>query len=209
MGGELTVDLTTTVDEVGDGSIPNDDYSSEFNGTTVPGVPTPYTYWGQLSILKTDDSENPLPLKGAEFQVFNTVAGECSADAPAAGALAVGTSDAEGIVQWADVDPSDVLGLWIANTDGPADPLPTRDVCVYETVVPAGHTAGAFEALQTIEVGTEATNELTVVNPRKTDRPDLPLTGGAGTLVMSFGGLALVGLGLVALLASRRRKAAL
>lgn len=206
-GETISVSLVTTVDEVGDGSIPNDEYGSEFNDATVPGEPVPYTYWGQLSILKNDDSEPVIALEGAEFQVFlpNTE-GVCEAEAPASGSLATGTSNADGVVIWEGVDPEDVLGLWVANVnDGPAVSTPTKDYCVYETEVPAGHTASAAGELVTITPGEENVRELTVVN-YKTDGPDLPLTGAQGTLFMTIGGLLLVGVGAGAIVVSRRRR---
>lgn len=211
MGETIVIELVTRVDSVGDGQIVNQggedgDYWSEFNGTTVPGGPSPETYWGQLSILKVDDSSPALNLEGAEFQVFDTAAdGTCAAEAPASGAIATGTSDANGVVQWENVQPADVLGLWIANVDdGPADPVPAKDYCVYETVIPSGHVAAPIDNPVTITPGEDNVNPLTVVNPKK-DGPDLPLTGAGGTLAMTIGGLLLAGVGAGAILASRRR----
>lgn len=205
-GTSIVIELDTTVDSVGDGSIPNDDYSSEFNGTTVPGETVPYTYWGQLSIQKNDDTGKGLA--GAEFQVFDKTGATCPTDAPASGAVATGTSDATGFVDWAgnDAAANEALGLWVANVDdGPADPTPTKDYCLYETVVPAGHVAGSITNPVTITPGDTNTNLVTVVNPRK-DGPDLPLTGAAGTLAMTIGGIAIVLVGAGAMLLSRRRK---
>lgn len=206
MGADLTISFDTKVVSVGDGSIPNSDYSSTFNGTTVPGGPTPYTYWGQLAIKKVDDSANAKALKDAEFQVFTTDGdGKCAADAPASGAIATGTSDDQGIVQWTGQTDSSMLGLWVENVDnGPADPMPARDYCVYETVVPAGHTAVPIDNPVTIKPGESHRLSLTVVNTKK-DGPDLPLTGAQGTLLMTVGGLVLVGAGGGALALSRRR----
>lgn len=205
-GENLTVSLVTTVDEIGDGSIPNDEYSSQFNNATVPGTPVPYTYWGQMSILKTDDSTPARGLEGAEFQVFDAAddTGACPAEAPASGSIATGTSDANGVVQWTGVTPTNVLGLWVANsTDGPLT-SPSKVYCVYETVVPAGHTATPFEPEVTITPGVDATQALTVVNAKK-DGPALPLTGAQGTLVMLVLGLLVVASGAVVLHVARRR----
>ncbi|MBO1805819.1 SpaH/EbpB family LPXTG-anchored major pilin [Leucobacter ruminantium] len=205
MGKSLSIELVTTVDEVGDGSIPNDEYSSTFNGTTVPGEQIPYTYWGQLSISKHDDSKPAKPLAGAEFQVFAEPQAGCPATAPATGAVATGTSNGSGTVVWEDVDPNTVLGLWVANS--PNGPLadPSKDYCVYETVVPAGHTATAVSNPVTITPGEDGVFELDVVNKKK-DGPDLPLTGAAGTLAMTIGGLAIIAAGAGAILVARRRQ---
>lgn len=206
-GETITVDLTTSVDSVGDGGIPNADYSSNFNGTIVPGETVPYTYWGQLSIFKHDDSTPQAPLEGAEFQVFDAAdaIGVCPADAPATGAIATGTSDVNGVVQWAGVAPTNPLGLWVANSEnGPAADL-AKVYCVYETVVPAGHTAVPFTPEVEITPGTANVENLDVENA-KTDGPDLPLTGGAGTVVLMTGGLALLGVGVAVMVVARRRR---
>lgn len=209
-GEDITIELVTTVVSVGDGVIANpggtdNGYSSEFNGTTVPGGPTPYTYWGKLAINKTDDSTSKNPLKGAEFQVFNTDdEGECAAEAPNSGSIATGTSDVDGVVQWANVTSTDELGLWIKNVnDGPASDTPARDYCVYETVIPAGHTATPISNPVTISASATALT-LDVVNPKK-QGPDLPLTGGNGQLLALIGGGALVLLAGGTALVARKR----
>ncbi|MEZ7898548.1 MAG: SpaH/EbpB family LPXTG-anchored major pilin, partial [Flaviflexus sp.] len=204
-GKNLIIEFDTTVTSVGDGSIPNDDYGSKFNGTTVPGDDEPHTYWGQLSILKTDDSESALPLAGAEFQVFPAAGTQCPATVPTGDPVATGVSGDDGIVLWDYMAPaSSPLGLWIANSDEPLT-SPTKDYCVYETVVPSGHSAGVITNPVTITAGEDNVKALTVVNP-KTDGPDLPLTGAQGTLLMTVGGLVLVGVGGGALALTRRRK---
>ncbi|MGO3833369.1 MAG: SpaH/EbpB family LPXTG-anchored major pilin [Microbacteriaceae bacterium] len=208
MGENLSIRLVTSVNSVGDGSVPNDDYSSEFNGSTVPGEKVPYTYWGQLSIFKHDDSRSKLPLQGAEFKVFATDAqGVCAATAPADGALATGVSDKDGAVQWNNVSPASVLGLWVANSeDGPLSD-PERAYCVYETKVPAGHTAVPFENKVTIKPGESQVFELDVQNARTTG-PNLPLTGAGGTLALTIGGLLIIAAGLATITVAKRRKAA-
>ena len=207
MGQSITLNFDTTVLSVGNGAIPNDDYKSTFNGTTVPGEQVPYTYWGQLSILKTDNSKpNALNLAGAEFQVFNLTGVTCPAQAPSNGTVATGTSDTNGIVQWSHTSPaSSPLGLWITNVDnGPADPAPSKDYCVYETVVPAGHTATPIDNPVTITPGESNVNAMTVVNA-KTEGPDLPMTGAQGTILLTVGGLVIVAAGGGLILAARRR----
>lgn len=208
MGEDLKISFKTTVTSVGNGAIPNDKYESKFNGTTVPGKQVPYTYWGQLSILKTDNSKPAaLKLAGAEFQVFNLTGDTCPADAASSGAVATGTSDSNGVVQWGHTAPaSSPLGLWITNVDnGPAAPAPTKDYCVYETVAPAGHTAAPLDNPVTIRPGENNVNALTVVNT-KTEGPDLPLTGAQGTLLLTVGGLVIVAAGGGLIVAARRRQ---
>lgn len=211
MGSSLVIEVVTRVDSVGNGTIPNDTYSSAFNDTTIPGVIVPYTYWGQLHIQKNDDSTPVRGLAGAEFKVFDVAnaSGACPAfaDLGAAAAVATGTSDANGVVQWAGVTPTDPLGLWITNSNT-ATASPQKVYCVYETVVPAGHSAVTFDAAVTITPGVPTTGEssIVVVNSKKAG-PDLPLTGAAGTALLSAGGLLLVASGIMALVFLRRRRA--
>lgn len=210
-GKDITIELVTTVVSVGSGVIANaggedGNYWSEFNNSKVPGGTTPYTYWGKLAINKTDDSTSKNPLKGAEFQVFNTDdEGNCAASAPTTDdAVATGTSDADGVVQWENVTPTNELGLWINNVnDGPAAQLPTRDYCVYETVIPAGHTATPIHNPVTISASATALT-LNVVNPKK-QGPELPLTGANGQLLALIGGGALVLLASGTALVARKR----
>lgn len=206
MGKNLTISFVTQVTSVGNGSIPNNNYSSTFNGTTVPGGPVPYTYWGQLNIQKNDNSTPVRALKGAEFKVFNVAnaQGQCPADAPTSGAVATGLSNDAGVVEWAGATPTSPLGLWVANTQQ-EDANVTKVYCVYETVVPAGHTAVPFSPAVTIKPGVDNTVTLTVTNDKQ-QGPNLPLTGGTGSWALMFGGLALAGGGVAFLTISRRRR---
>lgn len=216
----ITVKFTTKVTKVtqtGDIDNPGSEgpdkpgYGSEFNGNKLPGGKTPHTYWGQLSILKTDDSTPAKNLKGAEFQVFNNYAnGACPALPSDGSQVATGTSDENGVVQWQNVTPTSPLGLWVANSpDGPLQ-SPTKTYCLYETKVPAGHTPGADFAngagkAVVITPGTGNVQALTVVNPKK-DGPDLPLTGAQGTLLLTVIGLGLAGGGAALAITSRRKR---
>lgn len=212
MGSDLLIDFDNTVISVGDGSIPNDDYKSDFNGTEVPGEDEPHVYVGELTIKKVDDSADVLPLEGASFAVYEAEYVEssdtyvCAATAPATGVLATGTSNADGVVVW-DTDPeSTALGLSILTSDEPLTPLPTKGYCVYETATPAGHTMQDFENLVMIDVGENGTEfDMEIVNAR-IEGPDLPLTGAQGTMVMTLGGLLLVGAGTGAIVVSRRNR---
>ncbi len=217
-GKTITVEFVTTVTSVGDGEIenapgiPDNGYGSSFNDTPTPGETTPATYWGQLAILKTDDSETARVLQGAEFQVFEQGAGACAANAEGAGtAIATGTSGADGVVLWDNATPanSSPLGLWVANyqdvNDVPTEGA-TKDYCVYETKAPVGYVAGSIANPVTITPGELDENEytLTVVNTQQ-DGPDLPLTGADGTRMMIIGGTALVLLAGGLYLVQRRR----
>lgn len=206
-GGNLVVEVKTKVsDPIGDGAIANRDYKSQFNNALPQGgEPTPYTYWGQLELLKVDNSATQKKLKGAEFEVYNSdSAGQCPAAKPTTGVLANGTSNEHGVVVWDNS--SQTLGLWIANSDnGAINPLPTRNYCVYETKAPAGHVGQNEPWTSTISPGETAKNTITAVNKRK-DGPDLPLTGAQGTIALTVAGLGLLGAGAGALSYARRRR---
>lgn len=212
-GKTITVKFKTKVTKVTDsGDIenpPSDNpdnpgYGSEFNGNKIPGDTTPHTYWGQLVINKTDNSTPAHKLAGAQFKVFdNYKNGACPA-LPATGEVATGTSDADGVVQWANVNPTNPLGLWIANSANGPLTNPSKHYCVYETKVPAGYSASADGIDVEIKPGTQNKVEKTVVNPKK-DGPDLPLTGAGGVLLLSIIGVGLVAGGVTIAVVSRRK----
>ncbi len=217
----ITVKFSTKVLEVTeDGAIANEPsaepspekpgYGSEFNGNKLPGKTTPMTYWGQLQVKKVD--QDKAALAGAEFQVFNNFAdGACPAELPGGDPVAKGTSDADGVVQWDDVNPANPLGLWIANSqDGPITPTPSKTYCLYETKVPAGYTADQKGAPVEITPGTTLTkdvNDLTVENTKR-EGPELPLTGAGGTLLLSVIGVGLAAAGVTLAAVSRRKRQA-
>lgn len=76
---------------------------------------------------------------------------------------------------------------------------------MYETVVPAGHTATPIANPVTIEPGVDDITALPVVNVKKSG-PDLPLTGAQGVLAMTIGGLVLISMGAAAIALSKRRR---
>lgn len=179
-------------------------YGSTFNGTTTPGGQTPYTYWGQLQVVKQDEGKNPL--KDAQFAVTVPAAdGSCPASIEGAH-IADGASDANGTVQW-NSEPTSPLGLFVANSSNGPLTDPSKDYCLYETKAPAGFVIGTFDHKVTIKPGTTTgVNTVTVTNVQQ-NHPNLPLTGAAGTVVMTLGGLALVVAGGAAYVVSRKRSA--
>jgi fimbrial isopeptide formation D2 family protein/LPXTG-motif cell wall-anchored protein len=210
-GDTITVTFTTKVVKVTkDGGIANPGsstgtpgYGSEFNGTKVPGNPTPYTYWGQLAVKKVDKSKNAL--KGATFKVTAKTAGaSCPATVPSDGVVSTGISDGNGIVQWDATTPaSSPLGLFVANSsNGPLE-SPSKDYCLYETQAPAGYTAEAVQTV-TVKAGTDNLNTVTVTDVQKV-HPTLPMTGAQGIVLMSVLGIVLIAAGGTIYVVSRRR----
>ncbi|MDI9627351.1 MAG: SpaH/EbpB family LPXTG-anchored major pilin [Acidobacteriota bacterium] len=188
-----------------DGSEPG--YGSEFNGSKVPGVPTPYTYWGALNVTKVD--KNQAALAGAVFEIYQRTGTTCAAEAPTTGLVSTGTSGTDGVVTWTPNTPdnSSPLGLFVANSnDGPLVE-PTMVYCLYETRAPSGYTGVGVQTV-TIHAGSTLivdVNDLTIENKPK-EGPNLPLTGAEGTLAMSVGGIMLVAAGMSIYLVSRRRQ---
>lgn len=211
-GGTIVVTFDTTVDSVGDGEIANapgelgNGYGSKFNDEENPGGTTPYTYWGNLQITKIDQSDPEVTLANAEFAVTERPEGDaCAADLGSQDVKATGTSDANGIVQWDAVTPTNPLGLWVANSDS-ALSSPAKDYCVYETKAPAGYTATGVQTVTITPNGGEAL-EIDFENVQK-EGPELPITGSMGILLLSIigGGLILTGVTVAA--RSRRNNVA-
>jgi fimbrial isopeptide formation D2 family protein/LPXTG-motif cell wall-anchored protein len=205
-----------TLNKPGNGTVGTPGYGSTFNHKTVPGVPTTYSYWGQLQVTKVVQGNTDQKLKDAEFAVSETAAdGTCPAMAPAAAdAVAIGTSDENGVVRW-NSTPSNPLGLFVANSN--TDPEPShfhKDYCLYETKAPAGYILP--DATQnnpqkvTITPGelvAKGPSDITVEDEQQ-NHPNLPLTGAAGTVVMTLGGIALVAAGGAAYAISRKKQSA-
>jgi fimbrial isopeptide formation D2 family protein/LPXTG-motif cell wall-anchored protein len=217
-----TLTSTGEIANPGSGQPGTPGYGSEFNSTHVPGTTTPYTYWGQLKVTKVVQGNTSQKLKDAEFTVGKTVNGACPASAPAdtdtATFVAKGTSNADGIVQWevndpetAQPAPNGLLGLFVANSDTDlGNNVDPKDYCLYETKAPAGYILVKDVKTVKIHAGTAnlvtGDNDITVDNQQQ-DHPNLPLTGAAGTVVMTLGGIALVAAGGAAYAISRKRSA--
>jgi fimbrial isopeptide formation D2 family protein/LPXTG-motif cell wall-anchored protein len=180
-------------------------YGSEFNGTHVPGVPTPYTYWGKLQVTKIDEGGHTLA--GAEFSVYENACPADPQEQPAGDPVETGTSGTDGIVLWGPKPGKSPLGLFVANSNGTKKPDASKQYCVYETKAPAGFIKGDSKTV-TITPGTTTTanNTVSVTNVQQ-KHPNLPLTGAAGTVVMTLGGIALVAAGGAAYAISRKRSA--
>ena len=92
-----------------------------------------------------------------------------------------------------------------ANSEKDQLPNPSKVYCLYETKVPAGYTGQVGARTVTITPGTANVLAISVENlPRET--PELPLTGAQGTVMLTLGGLALVGIGVSALYVTRGRR---
>jgi fimbrial isopeptide formation D2 family protein/LPXTG-motif cell wall-anchored protein len=201
-----TLTSTGEIANPGSGQPGTPGYGSEFNGTHVPGVPTPYTYWGKLQVTKIDEGGHTLA--GAEFSVYENACPADPQEQPAGDPVETGTSGTDdGIVLWGPKPGKSPLGLFVANSNGTKKPDASKQYCVYETKAPAGFIKGDSKTV-TITPGTTTTanNTVSVTNVQQ-KHPNLPLTGAAGTVVMTLGGIALVAAGGAAYAISRKRSA--
>ena len=197
----LVVSVVTTVNDVASGELTPGKIA---NAATVtinkkPGVAPPsYTYWGNLVVNKL---EGVTPLAGAVFDVFDMTEATCATTHPGGTALATGTSDTTGVVQWGN-PAAGHQGLWIANSNTELT-NPTKAYCLYETQAPAGYTKITTPTVVTITTADLATLTQDIQNV-KVPGPDLPLTGSSGTIMLTIAGLGLIGLGTGGIMLRRR-----
>lgn len=156
------------------------------NGETGT-TPAVTTNWARLDITKVDEGNANQVLAGAEFELYP---GDRTT------LLATGTNDANGELSFI---------VWVGN-----DADTTEVVHLKETVAPEGYVIPADpwigEYLLTAGADVAASIESVTIDNYRPEGPDLPLTGAQGTMLMSVGGLVLVGFGGGALALSRRRK---
>lgn len=174
-GQEFKVELSTQITGLPkNGEIPNSfgPIVNEYNPGTETTTSNRPVKLGNLILLK-QDKDNQKPLKGAEFEVFATQAEAEAGTNPIASA----TSDDEGKVRF----PGLVLGD--ANS---------KQFFVKEKKAPAGYVISTEVKPVTVNKGETTEVGLTVDNT-KHDGPNLPLTGAAGQLMLTLGGLALLG----------------
>ncbi len=202
-GQDLVLTLTTKV--VGVGTIVNDLANVTINGNTIH-TPEPFTRWGDVVILKTNQGTPAKPLSGATFQVYD---GACSVvDNVASGVGSPIPVNGQTTFTSGPDGKATIAGLWIS--DSVTNPAATqRQYCVIETGAPAGFNIkapGGWNVM--VQVGATQEVDLTVDNPQKPP-VELPLTGSTGTAMFVAGGIGLLVIAAGAsLLAIRRRQGA-
>ncbi|WRS30317.1 SpaH/EbpB family LPXTG-anchored major pilin [Actinomycetaceae bacterium MB13-C1-2] len=187
----LTVVIHTTVTPGTTGRLYNG-ATLTLNGTVSdPITNKPETKWGELSINKHVYGDATDSLAGAEFKVWpasGTPGAEtCETTAPATGTLDIGPTV---VGQTLDTI------LWVSNAAGTTN----KAYCVQETVAPQGYILNP--EVTKVDLGSGSFT-LPIAN-EKAVAPELPLTGGTGTLILSVAGVGVLGLALFA--AIRRRK---
>ncbi|MDE1565609.1 SpaH/EbpB family LPXTG-anchored major pilin [Actinotignum sanguinis] len=174
-GQEFKVELTTKITGLPEGGeIPNSfgPLVNDYNPGTETTTSDRPVKVGDLLVLKRD-KDNQKPLKDAEFAVYET-----REDATAGqNAVATATSDANGEIRF--------VGLVLGNAD-------QKTFYLKETKAPAGYVISTEVKDVNVKKGKSTAVEYTIDNT-KHDGPNLPLTGAAGQLMLTLGGLALLG----------------
>ena len=186
-GDLVTVTLNTTVKSLGNGVIPNEALVFT-NGGDGKATTKPTSNWGPLEVLKYAKGDKAKTLAGAEFAVYASQA-DAAAGTHAVGTFATGADGKGSIVLFVgnDSDTSEVYYL-------------------KETKAPAGYVLDDRVREVTVKAGAAATEVYEIDNVQQ-DHPNLPLTGAAGTVLMTVGGLTLVLVGAGAYALARRRSA--
>ncbi|MGN2367235.1 SpaH/EbpB family LPXTG-anchored major pilin [Actinotignum sp. UMB0459] len=174
-GQEFKVELSTKITGLPkNGEIPNS-FGPIVNDHT-PGVDkTPgdrKVKIGELLVLK-QDKDNQKPLKDAVFAVYATQEDATNGT----NEIATATSDADGKVRFP--------GLVLGDAD-------QKDFFLKEKKAPAGYVISTEVKDVNVKKGKSTAVEYTIDNT-KHDGPNLPLTGAAGQLMLTLGGLALLG----------------
>lgn len=203
-GGEVISTFVGTVNAVGDGKIENaavaflNDPLRE-NGIASNAV---QTLWGDLLVLKTDQNTGSA-LHGAQFEVYegSPATGDCSASLPSGEAISI---NEKSVFETGADGRLTIDGLFVSDSNSPG--VIERCYVLKEIKAPVGYvTPNGSSALFPVQVavGESAAIDITVKNSQQTV-PQLPLTGGAGTVWLTIAGLGLAGFG-VALVMARRR----
>ncbi len=182
-GHQLAYIIHTKITDLGDdGVIPNSvEYYTNFNGIeklieSDPAV----TEFGSIRIDKADGA-NGQALSGAKFSVY---ASESDARSKS-NALA---NDAGETIFTTDDNGSTLIPSLA--TDSATH---QRDYWVAEIEAPAGYVLLADPIKVTVKTAGTATPTVQVVENQKTILPNLPITGGAGTAMLTLAGLLVLG----------------
>lgn len=174
-GQLFKVELSTKITGLPkNGEIPNSfgPIVNDYNPGTTTTPSDRKVKLGDLLLLK-QDKDNQKPLKDAEFAIYAT-----QEDANSnTNVIATAKSDENGQVRF--------IGLVLGTED-------SKNFYLKETKAPAGYVINAEVKEVLVKKGESTTVEYTIDNT-KHDGPNLPLTGAAGQLMLTLGGLALLG----------------
>lgn len=186
---KVRFNVTATVSaDLADPTVQNDvfpitnDYDPFHSGETNPPVPSEdQPYYGDYRFTKVDDANKTL--QGATFNIWRKDIVECAVDTvPDAAVSAV--SGADGTVSFSGL----LIGLGDKGLTADQMKNLTADFCLRETQAPAGFVTPSADQTQTVTIhagrsenGTVGDN---VINTKQTG-PKLPMTGAAGTILLT------------------------
>lgn len=162
-----------------------------------------HTYWGKVTINKTDGNDDNKKLKGAEFQLV-----QCVDDGKGAWKQKEGTEplNVQGENTWTTNDQGTVTIEGVHVTDFANNQADSEtNYCLHETKAPEGYVAN--DALEHFELkkgdvddngAPTAEIKYTANIKNYTDENHLPNTGGAGFWAIVLAGLAIIGGGFYA-----------
>lgn len=205
-GGKVTFTLNSTLT----GDVPNNKFQQGFapidlsKGDGDPDVPpTPpvnpptdpdtVPYYGDLSFKKIDSKTTDLVLGGAKFKLTK-LGNDGTCNTPGAD---LNGATAESVKGTGAVDFKDVfVQVEAPGLDDTAVAALKADYCLVETEAPAGY-AKAANTKVTITAGTIATAGGLADGNFKNEKdtsliPNLPLTGAAGSVILTLAGIALL-----------------
>lgn len=174
--------------------------------TKIPTTPPVQTNWGSFTATKVDAADTTKTLAGAEFSLFPGSAkadGTCEAPAvaPTTGALETITTMADGLIKFGPLFVSD------SNTNN----APFSCYVLVETKAPVGFDIVTKPIALTIYANANNTAGVDgkILNPKSSVSGDisLPMTGAAGQVLMTLGGIALLAIALGMVIVRRKQAA--
>ncbi|WP_030148154.1 SpaH/EbpB family LPXTG-anchored major pilin [Mycetocola saprophilus] len=217
VGQRVTVNFAGTVNQIGDGTIPNTatfiPNNPGFDPNGNPPLPSNEvrSYWGNLEILKraTGTTGSQGLLKGAVFEVYaatNPYAADCSASVATGAPISVAgatshTTDDSGKVALA--------GLFVSDSQNPAIDATQRCYVLKETAAPAGYVLPANPFTPVAVLRGDVTSDNVEITNQQETVPGLPLTGAAGQVLLGIAALGALGIAGGLVMMRRRRSSAL
>ena len=180
---EITFDTTINDNAIMGQDIPNESVLV-FNNGYMPETKTvtsnePHVHTGGVKLVKVDSTDVNKTLQGAEFAIFAT-----EEDALAGiNAINTAVSDADGKFEF--------KGLAYGAL-GEINDSASRDYWVVETKAPAGYHLSKAPIMVTVNKDSYS-DQTTAILVKNALKPNLPLTGGQGTLMFLIIGVAFVG----------------
>ncbi|MGV9183350.1 SpaH/EbpB family LPXTG-anchored major pilin [Arcanobacterium canis] len=160
-----------------------------------PIIPTKDPYFGDYKFMKVDSANPAKALSGAKFGLYTI-----GNNGHAGTLVSQATSGEDGVVAF--------NGIYLGTFDkGTAATDATKQFVVKEIEAPSGYVLSNAEKTITIKAGHVSGNtDLEKVTNTPQSGPKLPLTGAAGTLMLTLIGLGLVGAGTTVFVRNSRRK---